>query len=43
MHNTVHLPLLPQIVYCNAEGIQWIDNYRIVIASDKAKRYQPFW
>lgn len=33
----------PQIVYCNAEGISWIDHYRIVIASDKAKSNQPFW
>ncbi|EFN56338.1 hypothetical protein CHLNCDRAFT_57598, partial [Chlorella variabilis] len=32
-----------EIVYCNAEGITWIDHYRIVIASDKAKSYQPFW
>jgi hypothetical protein len=31
------------IVYCNAEGIQWIDHYRVVVASDKAKSAQPFW
>jgi hypothetical protein len=31
------------IVYCNAEGIQWIDHYRVVVASDKAKSDQPFW
>jgi hypothetical protein len=33
----------PQVIYCNAEGISWIDHFRIVIASDKAKSNQPFW
>jgi hypothetical protein len=32
-----------QVIYCNAEGISWIDHFRIVIASDKAKSNQPFW
>ncbi|PSC67394.1 hypothetical protein C2E20_8907 [Micractinium conductrix] len=32
-----------EMIYCNAEGIQWIDNYRVVVASDRAKRTQPFW
>lgn len=31
-----------QIMYCNVEGIQWIDDVRFVIASDKAKSRQPF-
>lgn len=29
------------MVYCNVEGIQWIDDVRFVIASDKAKKTQP--
>lgn len=33
----------PQMIYCNAEGIVWVDNYRIAIASDKAKARQPYW
>ncbi len=32
-----------QTVFCNAEGIQWLDNYRLLIASDKAKSTQPYW
>lgn len=32
-----------QIVYCNAEGIQWIDHDRVIIVSDKAKTKQPFY
>jgi len=31
------------MIYCNAEGIQWVDNYRVVVASDKAKARQPYW
>lgn len=34
---------LSQMIYCNAEGIVWVDNYRIAIASDKAKARQPYW
>lgn len=30
-------------IYCNVEGIQWIDDYRLVLTSDKAKSTQPFW
>lgn len=30
------------MIYCNVEGIQWLDDVRIVIASDKAKKDQPF-
>lgn len=30
------------IIYCNVEGLQWLDEYRIVISSDKAKSKQPF-
>lgn len=29
-------------VYCNAEGIQFLDEYRLIIVSDKAKKDQPF-
>lgn len=29
------------MIYCNVEGIQWIDDVRFVIASDKAKKTQP--
>lgn len=32
-----------EIIYCNLEGIQWIDDRRVVVTSDKAKRYQPFY
>lgn len=32
-----------RVVYCNAEGLQWLDNYRLLVASDKAKSRQPFW
>jgi len=31
------------MIYCNAEGIQWLDNYRLLVSSDKAKSRQPFW
>jgi hypothetical protein len=34
------LVLLSQMIYCNVEGIQWIDDVRFVIASDKAKKTQ---
>lgn len=30
-------------IYCNAEGVQWLDNQRLLITSDKAKSKQPFW
>jgi hypothetical protein len=32
-----------RVIYCNAEGIQWLDNYRFLIASDKAKATQPYY
>jgi hypothetical protein len=40
-----HLPRSDtcQTIFCNAEGIQWLDNYRLLIASDKAKSKQPYW
>lgn len=28
------------VVYCNAEGIAWLDEYRVLIVSDKAKSKQ---
>jgi hypothetical protein len=28
-------------VYCNVEGVQWIDSQRLVLASDKSKATQP--
>ena len=31
-----------QYIYCNVEGIEWLDDYRLVISSDKAKKDQPF-
>lgn len=33
---------LLQIQYCNVEGVQWIDDVRFVIASDKAKKTQHY-
>lgn len=30
------------MVYCNAEGIHFLDDYRLIIVSDKAKKNQPF-
>lgn len=40
-----HLPrnVNCDIIYCNAEGIQWIDDYRVVVVSDRAKKDQPWW
>lgn len=38
-----HPPTHPQMIYCNAEGLQWVDHYRLVVASDKAKARQPYW
>eukprot|EP00887_Chlorella_sp_A99_P005129 scaffold25.g5129.t1 len=42
-----HLPrdLHCRIVYCNAEGIAWIDESRVIVTSDKAKKTprQPYW
>ena len=32
-----------RVQYCNAEGLQWLDNYRLLVASDKAKSTQPYW
>lgn len=32
-----------EMIYCNGEGLQWIDHYRIVVASDRAKATQPYW
>lgn len=31
-----------QMIFCNVEGVQWLDDVRLVIASDKAKKDQPF-
>ena len=31
------------MIFCNAEGIQWVDHYRVVVSSDKAKAKQPYW
>jgi len=31
-----------EYIYCNVEGIEWLDDYRLVISSDKAKKDQPF-
>eukprot|EP00775_Hariotina_reticulata_P002900 gene2900-3188_t len=30
------------IIFCNVEGVEWLDDARLVISSDKAKRYQSF-
>ncbi|KAF6264263.1 hypothetical protein COO60DRAFT_171905 [Scenedesmus sp. NREL 46B-D3] len=30
------------MIFCNVEGVQWLDDVRLVIASDKAKKDQPF-
>lgn len=32
-----------EMVYCNVEGVQWLDSYRLLITSDRAKSFQPFW
>lgn len=34
--------LLLQMLYCNVEGVQFLDDVRIVISSDKAKKDQPY-
>ena len=31
-----------EIVYCNVEGVHWLDDYRIIVTSDKAKSTQPW-
>lgn len=31
-----------EVVYCTVEGVQWIDDVRLAIASDKTKSNQPF-
>jgi hypothetical protein len=31
-----------EMIYCNVEGIDWLDDTRLVIASDKAKSTQPY-
>lgn len=31
------------IRHCNIEGVLWVDDYRIVTVSDRAKEHQPFW
>ncbi len=31
-----------EVLYCNIEGVQWLDDDRLVIASDKAKADQPY-
>jgi hypothetical protein len=28
------------MIWCNVEGVEWLDNERLVIASDKAKSTQ---
>lgn len=30
------------MVYCNVEGIAWLDDVRLVATSDRAKSTQPF-
>jgi hypothetical protein len=30
-------------IYCNVEGIQFLDEYRVVIVSDKSKKDQPYY
>ena len=42
--NVYHLPRDAHCnkVYCNAEGIQFLDDYRLIIVSDKAKKTQPY-
>lgn len=42
MHATTTTTTTTQMTYCNVEGIQWIDDVRIAIASDKAKKTQPY-
>ncbi|GAB4821140.1 hypothetical protein N2152v2_008186 [Parachlorella kessleri] len=32
-----------EAIYCNLEGVQWLDDYRLVVTSDKAKAKQPFY
>jgi hypothetical protein len=34
-------PPAPQI-FCNVEGISWLDDDRFIISSDKAKSTQPY-
>jgi hypothetical protein len=29
-------------IYCNVEGVEWIDEHRLMFASDRAKADQPF-
>ncbi|GBF92520.1 hypothetical protein Rsub_04624 [Raphidocelis subcapitata] len=31
-----------QMIFCNVEGIAWLDDSRFIIASDKAKSTQPY-
>jgi len=31
-----------EIVYCNVEGVHWLDPWRIIVTSDKAKSTQPW-
>eukprot|EP00775_Hariotina_reticulata_P002899 gene2899-3187_t len=30
------------VIYCNVEGVKWLDDSRLVISSDKAKNDQPY-
>lgn len=30
------------MIYCNVEGVAWLDDFRVIIASDKAKSTQPY-
>lgn len=38
--NAVGICFCLQTIYCNLEGFQFIDERRVVVTSDKAKRYQ---
>lgn len=31
-----------ELVYCNVEGVAWMDELRLVATSDKAKKRQPW-
>lgn len=29
-------------IYCNVEGVTWLDDARLIVSSDKAKSDQPY-
>jgi hypothetical protein len=35
-------PGLSSQIYCNVEGIAWLDDMRFIVSSDKAKKTQPY-